>query len=99
MNNIFAFGVARHWPDVASNALTPGWVKTKLGGFSAPGSAEKGSELLVKLGEADPKEIGTGQYFGGSGEVRKTHRAATDEKIQEQFLKVCEEISGVPFPK
>jgi hypothetical protein len=98
MNVILAFGVARHWPDVASNALTPGWVKTKLGGFSAPDSTAKGAELLIRLGEADPKEIGTGQYFAGSG-VRKAHRAASDEKIQEQFLRVCEEISGVAFPK
>jgi NAD(P)-dependent dehydrogenase (short-subunit alcohol dehydrogenase family) len=28
---MLAFGVARLWPDVLSNALTPGWVPTKMG--------------------------------------------------------------------
>jgi NAD(P)-dependent dehydrogenase (short-subunit alcohol dehydrogenase family) len=31
-----AFAVARRWPDVLSNAVTPGWVATKMGGAGAP---------------------------------------------------------------
>src|SRR5262245_36132201 len=29
---MLAFAVARLWPDVLSNALTPGWVPTRMGG-------------------------------------------------------------------
>jgi NAD(P)-dependent dehydrogenase (short-subunit alcohol dehydrogenase family) len=29
---LLAFAVARHWPEVLSNALEPGWVPTKMGG-------------------------------------------------------------------
>jgi NAD(P)-dependent dehydrogenase (short-subunit alcohol dehydrogenase family) len=32
---LLAFGVARRWPGVLSNALEPGWVPTKLGGAEA----------------------------------------------------------------
>jgi NAD(P)-dependent dehydrogenase (short-subunit alcohol dehydrogenase family) len=37
-----AFGVARHWPDVLSNAVDPGWVATKMGGASAPDDFDEG---------------------------------------------------------
>src|SRR6202142_2118011 len=33
---MLAFTVARLWPNVLSNALTPGWVATKMGGAGAP---------------------------------------------------------------
>jgi len=33
---LLAFGVARRRPDVLSNALTPGWVPTRMGGPGAP---------------------------------------------------------------
>jgi NAD(P)-dependent dehydrogenase (short-subunit alcohol dehydrogenase family) len=33
---MMAFAVARLWPEVLSNALTPGWVPTKMGGAGAP---------------------------------------------------------------
>src|SRR5918992_3588848 len=37
-----AFAVARHWPDVLSNAVDPGWVPTKMGGPDAPDDLEQG---------------------------------------------------------
>jgi NAD(P)-dependent dehydrogenase (short-subunit alcohol dehydrogenase family) len=33
---LLAFAVARLWPNVLSNAVTPGWVPTKMGGAGAP---------------------------------------------------------------
>ena len=33
---LLAFGVARRWPDVLSNAVSPGWVPTHMGGAGAP---------------------------------------------------------------
>lgn len=98
MNVLLAFAVARHWPEVKSNALSPGWVRTKMGGSTAPGSAEKGARLLIKLADSDLKDIGTGEYLSGEGSGA-VHRAANDVKVQEEFLKICERISGVPFPK
>jgi NAD(P)-dependent dehydrogenase (short-subunit alcohol dehydrogenase family) len=31
-----AFALARRWPDVVSNAVDPGWVRTRMGGPNAP---------------------------------------------------------------
>ncbi|RYY91460.1 MAG: SDR family NAD(P)-dependent oxidoreductase, partial [Chitinophagaceae bacterium] len=41
---LLALAVARHWKDVRSNALEPGWVPTKMGGPNAPDPIDKGSE-------------------------------------------------------
>ncbi|KUJ10421.1 putative daunorubicin C-13 ketoreductase [Mollisia scopiformis] len=98
MNVLLAFAVARHWPDVASNALSPGWVKTKMGGSGAPGSLSKGAELPVRLAESDSKKIGSGGYYSGSGRT-EPNSAVKNEETQEEFLRVCERISGVKFPK
>ena len=37
-----AFAVARRWPDVASNAVDPGWVATKMGGAECAGRFRRG---------------------------------------------------------
>ncbi len=39
---LLAFGVARRWPDVLSNALTPGWVPTRMGGAGRAGRPRSG---------------------------------------------------------
>ncbi|KAN0104185.1 putative daunorubicin C-13 ketoreductase [Hyaloscypha variabilis] len=94
---LLAFAVARHWPDVASNAVSPGWVSTKMGGAHAPGSMKKAAELPAWLATHDREETGSGEYLvaqGGKG----LHSKANDIGIQEEFLRICGEISGVEFP-
>jgi NAD(P)-dependent dehydrogenase (short-subunit alcohol dehydrogenase family) len=39
-----AFALARRWPTVRSNAVDPGWVRTKMGGPGAPVDIETGNE-------------------------------------------------------
>lgn len=99
MDLILALGVARHWPEVSSNALDPGWVKTKMGGSSAPDSLKKSNDMLVWLATGDPKDIGSGKYYAAQGGKGGQHPVASDQGLQEEFLRVCEEISGVKFPK
>ena len=94
---ILAFAVARHWPDVESNACSPGWVKTKMGGAGAPGNAEKGARTQIHL--AGTKEnTGSGRYWIDL-KPSKVHPAAEDVAKQEEFLRICEGLTGVVFPK
>lgn len=94
---MLAFAVARHWPDVESNACSPGWVKTKMGGAGAPGSAEKGARTQIYL--AGTKEnTGSGRYWNDT-KPSKAHPAAGDVAKQEEFLRICESLAGVAFPK
>jgi NAD(P)-dependent dehydrogenase (short-subunit alcohol dehydrogenase family) len=97
-NILLSFAVARHWPDVSSNAVSPGWVSTKMGGAGAPGSMKKATELPARLAASDPKDIGSGKYYVAQ-HGHALHRAAEDQETQDEFLKICENISGVSFPK
>ena len=94
---LLAFSVARHWPDVESNACTPGWVRTKMGGAGAPGDAEKGARTQIHLAETK-ENTGSGRYWVNL-KPSKAHPAAEDVAKQEEFLRICEGLTGVAFPK
>ena len=54
---LFAFAVARHWKDVRSNALEPGWVATKMGGPSAPDDLQQGCITQAWLATSDDELV------------------------------------------
>lgn len=91
--------VARLWPDVYANAVNPGWVPTKMGGAGAPDSLEKGYQTQCWLATSeDAKAKVTGKYFYHQ-EQNQSAPAADDETLQDEFLKVCEDICGLRFPE
>lgn len=95
---MLSMAVARKWRQVYSNAVDPGWVPTKMGGFGAPDDLQKGYETQAWLAVSnDDEACVTGRYFHHKREVRYNPEA-TDVTLQEKFLKLCEEITGVPFP-
>jgi len=48
--------------DIAVNAVCPGWVRTGMGGHSAPRSVERGTETIVWLATEAPSNL-TGKFF------------------------------------
>ncbi|OLN87539.1 putative oxidoreductase [Colletotrichum chlorophyti] len=93
-----ANAVARLWPDVKSNSVDPGWVATKMGGPSAPESAEDGVSTYVMLAEGTGAGDVTGKYFKPGRKEDTAVPFTKDEKRQDQLLKVLEELSGVKLP-
>jgi NAD(P)-dependent dehydrogenase (short-subunit alcohol dehydrogenase family) len=95
---ILAKVVAKKWPEVYSNALDPGWVPTKMGGPGAPDDLEQGFQTQVWLAVSnDPKALVSDRYFRHQREAR--HQLKADDKdVQEQFLSLCEKITGIGFP-
>jgi NAD(P)-dependent dehydrogenase (short-subunit alcohol dehydrogenase family) len=92
---LLAFGVARRWSDVLSNALTPGWVPTRMGGPSAPDDLKQGHLTQVWLAVSeDPGARVTGCYFYHQrlGAVNPT---ANDPELQNRLLDYCRELSGI----
>lgn len=96
---ILAMTVARKWPDVYANALDPGWVPTKMGGPGAPDDLEEGFETQVWLAVSnEPEARVSGCYFHHKKQAR-FQQSAKDVSVQEKFLSLCEQITGVPFTK
>ncbi|WP_295125144.1 SDR family NAD(P)-dependent oxidoreductase [uncultured Chitinophaga sp.] len=90
--------VARKWPAVYANAVDPGWVPTKMGGAGAPDDLQKGFETQVWLADGKGKEANvSGKYFFHR-EEQSYHTGADDLQLQEHFLEVCREVTGISFP-
>jgi NAD(P)-dependent dehydrogenase (short-subunit alcohol dehydrogenase family) len=90
--------IARKWPDVYSNAVNPGWVPTKMGGRGARDDLQQGYETQVWLAVSnDKKALVSGKYFFHQ-QATVSNLEADDSQMQERFLSLCGEISGVSFP-
>ena len=95
---MLCMAVARKWPGGYANALDPGWVPTKMGGRGAPDDLQKGYETQVWLAVSNDKKAKvSGRYFYHRTESRHNPEA-DDASLQERFLSLCEEITGVSFP-
>jgi NAD(P)-dependent dehydrogenase (short-subunit alcohol dehydrogenase family) len=89
-----AFGVARRWPSVRSNAVEPGWVPTKMGGPGAPDDLAEGAATQAWLAVSDDREaLGTGGYFYHR-KPASVLAAAHDAAKQDELLALCEALSG-----
>ena len=98
-DTLLAFAVARLWPDVFSNALEPGWVATKMGGAGAPDDIQQAhlTQVWLAAGE-DPKANVSGEYFYHLKRM-KPNPQARDTALQDRFIAICAEISGVTLPR
>jgi len=89
-----AFGVARRWPHVLSNALEPGWVATKMGGPNAPDDLEQGAITQAWLAASqEPSATVTGRYFFHQKE-KPASSAAQRSDLQDQLLDYCRDLTG-----
>ncbi len=90
-----AFAVARHWPDVLSNAVDPGWVPTKMGGPGAPDDLEQGHLTQTWLAVSDDSAATvSGRYWH-----HRRRQAPADEAsntvFQDQLSARLSELTGV----
>ncbi|MEZ4375379.1 MAG: SDR family oxidoreductase [Polyangiaceae bacterium] len=95
-DTLLAFGVARRWPDVYSNAVSPGWVRTKMGGPSAPDDLDQGHRTQAWLATSDDARLTGGYYY--HLEPGDLLPAAQDAALQDRLLESCKEASGIPLP-
>ena len=98
---VLALAVARRWPAVASNAIEPGWVPTKMSGPRATGDHDNGCRTQAWLAggeaaEGRPVPTGSGGYFYHLAPQR-LHARAGDEGVQDALVAECGRLCGVPL--
>lgn len=92
---MLAFGVARRWPSVLSNALEPGWVPTRMGGPGAPDDLAAGAATQAWLATSnEPAARVSGQYFYHQ-KPQRTLPAARREDLQDALQEYCARLTGV----
>ncbi len=95
---LLALAVARRYPQLHSNAVDPGWIKTKLGGQGATHELPVGAETQVWLAASDDPEADvTGRYFKWRRDLR-ANPAAYDTELQEALLAACATLTGTALP-
>jgi NAD(P)-dependent dehydrogenase (short-subunit alcohol dehydrogenase family) len=95
---LLAFAVARRYPWLRSNAVDPGWIKTKLGGQGATDELPVGAETQVWLATSDDTDADvTGRYFKWRRDLR-ANPAAGDTGLQEALLAACAKLTGIVLP-
>ena len=96
---MLAFAVARLWPNVLSNALTPGWVATKMGGAGAPDDIDQAHLTQAWLATSDePAARTSGGYFYHL-KRREPNPETRDVALQDRLIDICREVSGVDLPR
>jgi len=90
--------VARKWPQVFANVLNPGWVPTKMGGQGAPDDLHKGYETQVWLAVSNDEKAKVSGHFFYHQKETDYNPEADDVLLQERFLDLCKEITGISFP-
>jgi NAD(P)-dependent dehydrogenase (short-subunit alcohol dehydrogenase family) len=92
-----ALAVARLRPEVASNAVDPGWVPTRMGGRGAPDGLRLGHLTQEWLATSDdPEAVSTGGYWFHRRR-QAPHPAALDERFQEALLASLGAFTGLPL--
>lgn len=95
---MLAFALARLWPEVRSNAVSPGWVATRMGGAGAPDDLDEAHRTQAALAAGDaPLAEATGEYFYHL-KRRVPNPQARDARLQDRLIGLCAEISGVALP-
>jgi NAD(P)-dependent dehydrogenase (short-subunit alcohol dehydrogenase family) len=95
---LLAFAIARRYPWLRSNAVDPGWIKTKLGGQGATDELPIGARTQAWLATSDdPDGAVTGRYFKWQSELR-ANPDAYDTRLQDALLAACATLVGIALP-
>lgn len=95
---MLALGIARRWPEVHSNAVTPGWVPTRMGGPAATDDLALGVATQAWLAAGDdPATAVTGQFWHHQ-RSQLVPPATRRVPAQEELFAYCAQLTGTELP-
>ena len=90
-----AAALARRWPDTISNAVDPGWVRTRMGGSSAPVDLDTGQRTQSWLAVSDDPEAMTSGGYWHNRKRQEPAPEAMDIAFQDELLTRLTDLTGV----
>lgn len=93
-----AVAIAHRWPEVASHAVDPGWVPTRMGGRAAPDDLALGHRTQEWLATSDAADVGESGGFWHHQRRLAPHPAALDRGFQARLLDELARVTGVALP-
>jgi NAD(P)-dependent dehydrogenase (short-subunit alcohol dehydrogenase family) len=93
-----ALALARRWPQVLSNAVDPGWARTRMGGPGARVDLDTGQRTQTWLAVSDePAAMVSGRYRHHLRQDQPASEAA-DPEFQDRLIAELAELTGVALP-
>jgi NAD(P)-dependent dehydrogenase (short-subunit alcohol dehydrogenase family) len=93
-----ASALARRWPQVLSNAVDPGWARTRMGGLNAPVDIDTGQQTQSWLAASnDAAAMVSGRYWYQL-QQRQPARETMDTEFQDRLLAELAALTGVELP-
>lgn len=90
-----AFAVARHWPQVLSNAVDPGWVPTRMGGPSAPDDLGSGHVTQAWLATSDDPAAKVSGGYWYHQQLQPPAAQALNPGFQDRLITTLARLTGV----
>ncbi len=90
-----AIGWGCRLPRVASAAVDPGWVRTKLASAGAPGRVEDGADTLAWC--CTDADLSAAPYWKDRRPTR-VPRHLQDPQLQDALLATCDRLAGLAAP-
>ncbi|GGM41128.1 SDR family NAD(P)-dependent oxidoreductase [Dactylosporangium sucinum] len=88
---LLAFAFARRWPDTLSNAVDPGWVRTRMGGAGAPTDPADAARVPAWLAASDEALDSGGYLTDRDWHPGEQHR---DPVLLDELLALCAHLGG-----
>ncbi|MGJ5203171.1 SDR family NAD(P)-dependent oxidoreductase [Bradyrhizobium sp. HKCCYLR20261] len=93
-----AFALARRWPQVLSNAVDPGWVRTRMGGAGAPVDIDTGQRTQAWLAVSEDAEVQVSGRYWHHLRQQEPAREAADPAFQDGLIARLGELTGIALP-
>jgi NAD(P)-dependent dehydrogenase (short-subunit alcohol dehydrogenase family) len=94
-----AFALARRSPNVLSNAVDPGWARSRMGGAMAPVSLETGQKTQTWLAVSEESSAMVSGRYWHQQRQRQPALEVQDVAYQDQLLAELARLTGIDLPE